>query len=170
MTSAAALALSVSSLSAFADSGEIHFNGKILEKTCTVAVNGVVTPAVAPVTLPETNASELQTAGQTAGETPFIINLQDCMTQSAAAEVLFGSAVLDGDQLGNTAAQDAALNVALELTEEGGSPVDLKGSVPTYIGLSSGQGSAIYKVRYYAKGSATPGAVEATALYTIRYP
>lgn len=174
VTSAAVLALSASSLSAYAysdaDGAEIHFFGKIQEKTCTVSVDGVVTPGNASVTLPETKAAELRVAGQTAGDTPFTISLKDCKANASSADIVFTSAYLDGDQLQNVASQDAASNVALEITDNAGTPVDLRGMTPTALQLNAGQGSAIYKVRYYATGIATPGAVEATAMYIIGYP
>ncbi|MCP1618429.1 major type 1 subunit fimbrin (pilin) [Pseudomonas sp. SLBN-26] len=174
VTSAAVLALSASSLSAYAysdaDGAEIHFTGKILEKTCTVAVNGVPTPGAATVTLPDTQAALLRIAGQTAGDTPFVISLKDCKTNASSADVLFTSAYLDGDQLSNIASTGAATNVALELTDNNGTPVDLSGQIPTIMSLNAGQGSATYKVRYYAKDVVEPGAVEATALYVIGYP
>jgi len=176
VTSAAVLALSASSLSAFAgpldgDGGEIRFEGKIVEKTCTVAVNGVVTPAVATVTLPETNSGLLKFAGNTAGETPFKISLKDCRTNASSANVTFTSAQLDGDQLKNIAPlQDAAANVALQLTDDAGIPLDLSGVTATTMPLNAGAGDATYKVRYYAKGAVSPGAVESTAMYFIAYP
>ncbi|MGC8118445.1 fimbrial protein [Metapseudomonas otitidis] len=175
VTSAAALALSASSLSAFAgpldgDGGEIRFEGKIVEKTCTVAVNGTVSPVVATVTLPETNAGLLKFAGNTAGDTPFIINLKDCRTNASSADVYFKSAYLDGNQLLNTSQNGPAANVALELTDSAGTPLDLSGKTPTAMSLNAGAGSATYKVRYYAKDAVTAGAVESTAMYFIAYP
>lgn len=175
VTTAAVLALSASSLSAYAysdaDGAEIHFSGKILEKTCTIAVNGVVSPAVATVTLPETKASQLRVAGQTAGDTPFVINLKDCKANTSSAEVLFTSAFLDGYRLQNTAQTNPATNVALEITDFGGNPISLEATNKGMaFPLTNGAGSVTYKVRYFAKGIATPGAVEATAFYMIGYP
>lgn len=176
VTSAAVLALSASSLSAFAnpldgDGGEIRFEGKIVEKTCTVAVNGTVTPAVATVTLPETNAGLLKFAGNTAGDTPFKISLKDCRTNASSADVYFTSAQLDGNQLKNIAPlQDAAGNVALQLTDDAGIPLDLSGKTPTSMPLNAGSGDATYKVSYYAKSAVTPGAVVSTAMYIVGYP
>ncbi|WIF68545.1 fimbrial protein [Metapseudomonas otitidis] len=175
VTSAAVLALSASSLSAFAnplsgDGGEIHFKGKIVEKTCTVAVDGTVTPALATVTLPDTNAGLLKFAGNTAGETPFKISLKDCRTNAAFANVFFTSAQLDGDQLKNIASTGAATNVALQLTDDAGTPLDLSGQTSSSMPLNAGAGDATYKVSYYAKDAVTPGAVEATAMYVIGYP
>jgi len=174
VTSAAVLAFSAFTLSAYAysdaDGAEIHFTGKILEKTCTVAVNGTPTPGAVTVTLPDAKAFELRVAGNTTGDTPFIINLRDCKTTAASADVIFRSSYLDGDQLLNIAQQDAATNVALELTDSKGTPIDLHGQTPTTLPLNAGQGSAIYKVRYYAKDIVTPGAVQATAMYIVAYP
>ncbi|WP_165670067.1 fimbrial protein [Metapseudomonas otitidis] len=173
MASAAVVALSAASLSAFAadpDGGDIHFQGKILEKTCTVAVNGVVSPSLPTITLPETNSSQLRVAGNTAGDTPFTLSLKDCKTNASNAEVRFTSLFLDGNQLSNTAGTDPARNVALELTDDSGNPLDLQGVTPTNLPLTAGAGSAVYKVRYYAKAAVTPGAVESTAMYIISYP
>lgn len=173
MASAAAVALSSASLSAFAaepDGGDIHFKGQILEKTCTVAVNGVVSPALPTITLPDANAAQLRLAGNIAGETPFTISLKDCKTNASHAEVVFTSHFMDGDQLLNTAATDPAGNVALELTDESGKPLDLQGQTPSIMPLTAGAGSAVYQVRYYAKDVVTPGAVEGTAMYGIQYP
>lgn len=176
VTSAAVLALSASSLSAFAnpldgDGGEIRFEGKIVEKTCTVAVNGTVTPAVATITLPETNVGLLKFAGNTAGETPFTVSLKDCRTNASSANIFFTSAQLDGDQLKNIAPLDkAAGNVALQLTDKNGSPLDLSGKTPSSIPLNAGAGDATYNVAYYAKAAVTAGDVVSTAMYVIGYP
>lgn len=173
MASAAVVALSTASLSAFAadpDGGDIHFQGKVLEKTCTIAINGVVSPSLPTITLPDTNTTMLQVAGNTTGETPFTLNLKDCKTNASNAEVRFTSLYLDGNQLRNTAPTGPAGNVALELTDNSGNPLDLQGVTPTNVPLTAGAGSAIYKVRYYAKAAVTPGAVESTAMYIISYP
>ncbi|WP_165679240.1 fimbrial protein [Metapseudomonas otitidis] len=175
MASAAVVALSAASLTAFAanagpDTGEIRFNGKIVEKTCTVAVNGVVSPAIANVTLPEANASLLQLPGNTTGDTPFTISVKDCLTNSGQAQVVFYSSNSDGNYLRNIAATDPADNALLELTDNNGNPLDLIGGTSTGLTLTAGQGSAVYKVRYYAKAAVTPGAVESTATYVISYP
>lgn len=173
MASAAVVALSTASLSAFAadpDGGDIHFKGQILEKTCTVAVNGVVSPAIPSIPLPDANTTVLRYAGNTTGDTPFTLSLKDCKTNASNAEVRFTSLYLDGDQLRNTAGTDPAGNVALELTDNSGNPLDLQGVTPTNIPLTAGAGSAVYKVRYYAKAAVTPGAVEGTAMYIISYP
>lgn len=49
--------------------GSIDFNGERVSQTCTIAVDGVVSPAVATVTLPTTSTSLLEVAGN-AVDTP----------------------------------------------------------------------------------------------------
>jgi major type 1 subunit fimbrin (pilin) len=51
------LAAAAVAQSAVAADGTINFNGEVKDQTCTVAVNGQVSPAIATVTLPTVSSS-----------------------------------------------------------------------------------------------------------------
>src|SRR5450830_368335 len=68
-----------------ASDGSINFNGELVAQTCTIAVDGVVTPAIATVTLPTASTGNLVTPGEVAGQTGFNIQLSECVGTAKTA-------------------------------------------------------------------------------------
>ncbi|MGL4545565.1 MAG: fimbrial protein, partial [Plesiomonas sp.] len=69
--------------------GTINFQGRLIAQTCTIAVDGAVSPAAATVTLPTVSASALSVAGNTTGRTNFEIELSGCTGAAATAAAFF---------------------------------------------------------------------------------
>lgn len=69
--------------------GTIKFDGHLVDQTCTVSVDGVVSPAVATVTLPTISAGLLNAPGKVAGRTDFEITLSNCQGLANGAKAFF---------------------------------------------------------------------------------
>ncbi len=129
-----------------------------------------------PVTLPAVFTSQLGSIGATAGTTPVQLNLTGCPASTAISISFSGtSATISGTPSSTVlASSGSAQNVGVQLLGNGGSPtpVDITGGVKTALGTttSSGSLSATYYAQYYATGTAGPGNVNATAVYTLTYP
>lgn len=155
----------------------VRFLGEVTDQTCTIQINGSESYPV--VLLPTVSKSMLTGAGSSAGETPFTVTLSGCdvsaTSVSKQAKIRFVSTNIDGANLKNIASASPATNVAIQLLD-GTSPLDFtSGDAKTAaktIGGEAGQSSATFdmKARYYsAAGSATAGAVEASAQFAVTY-
>lgn len=178
-TAMAISALILSSSSAFsASTGTINFKGEVKPTTCDITINGAKSPAT--VILPAVDQSLLDTAGKTASEADFKIELSSCQgsTTSTSAAAFFdaGSTVdFNTFRLKNTLTSgQPATNVQLELRDgdtgkmiEAGQTSQITGT--TKIALANNAAKLPYRVVYYATGAATPGPVESSVNFTINY-
>lgn len=155
---------------------QVTFQGEVTSQTCKAVING---ESEGTVLLPTVPVSELNTAGKTAGLTPFTISVSGC-TVSTTSELKIGTRFLGHKvtttgNLGNVATNNAAKNVSIQLTADanGSTPVKLNG-VTTVQGLvlpiNQSATSHQFAARYYAEDIATPGAITAVAEYTLSYP
>lgn len=174
-TLAVLVAASITQLAVAAD-GTINFNGELKAETCTVAVNGAVSPAASTVTLPTVATSALTAAGQTAGQTAFNIELSDCSGGAATVAAFFeaGSTVdpVSGN-LKNTSG--SATGVQLRLVDatngnaiKAGSSEQVTASSRHDIG-ASGNVNLPYAVEYFATEATGPGTVVSSVTYSINY-
>ncbi|WP_339524040.1 fimbrial protein [Pseudomonas sp. EL_65y_Pfl2_R96] len=176
---ALALAILVSATGAqFANAadGTINFNGELVNQTCTIAVDGVVTPAVATVTLPTISTSLLTTAGQAEGRTGFNIQLTDCVGAATTAAAFFNSGSTVDPVSGNlNNMTGTATNVQLQLVDAQGDTIIKAGNTnqktQTTRNTIDGTGSANmpYAVQYFATGATTPGTVVSSVTYNVDY-
>ena len=74
-------------MASHATDGTISFEGTIVSQTCTINGNGTGSKNFT-VSLPNVSASTLFAAGETAGRTPFNIQLTDCSEPRHCARVL----------------------------------------------------------------------------------
>lgn len=154
----------------------VTFQGEVSDQTCQASINGGTDGVVLLPTVP---ANSLDSAGKTAGLTPFTISVKDCTAPAADMPIktkFLGHAVTSNGNLGNVASgTDAATNVAIQLTESasGADAIVLNG--PTSVAglvLKSGQDNASYDfgVRYISEnGGATAGVVTSLVEYTLSY-
>ncbi|MDF3201802.1 fimbrial protein [Pseudomonas sp. 1912-s] len=159
-----------------ASDGTINFNGELTAQTCTIAVNGSVTPAVATVTLPTVTTADLTAAGQTAGKTGFNIQLSNCSGTAKTAAAFFepGSSVdpVSGN-LKNVSG--GASNVNFQLVDPVNGSVIKAGDTLQRTSTSrttlnaTGATTMPYAVQYYATGTTTAGTVVSSVTYSIDY-
>lgn len=163
---------------AHAYDGQINFNGELVAQTCTIDVNGTVTPAAATVVLPTVSTGTLTAAGQTTGQTGFQINLANCTGPAKSAASFFESGPTVDLASGNLKTQTgtgAATNVQLQLVDgSNGSAIkagdSLQRLTTTHVAFDgSGNAKLPYAVQYYATGATTAGTVNSSVTYSIDY-
>lgn len=167
---------------AMANTGTITFSGQVVDSTCAVTVNN--TSASATVTLPTVKIQELANANDTAGATPFTIDVTGCTAITTppitSIKTRFLAQDADGANLANTAG--TATNVAIQLLEDTGvigSTGDTALNFTTGYAESGTQlladatGSGVvqfpFVARYIATGGATAGTVQAIVDYELVY-
>lgn len=151
-----------------ANTGTIQINGKVLQDTCQVAVNG---GTGSTVTLPAVMTSDLSSAGKTAGATAFSLDLSNCDPNATSAQLSFknGSSNASDGNLTNTAATN---NVEVQLLAGGTGGSTIKVTDDTNapaVSLTSGTGSTTLAAQYYATAAASAGLVKASASITFTY-
>lgn len=176
ISSLAAATLSLAALcagNAQAADGTITINGLVTAQTCQISGNGGGPDFT--VTLPTVSTSALQTAGATAGRTPFNIALTNCSPDSGNVAVYFEpNATVDAatGHLTNTAASGAE-NVQVGLLNADHSDIKLGSSEAAqnmqFVALDHGKATLNYFAQYVATDAATAGAVNAQSLYSIVY-
>ncbi|WP_431223872.1 fimbrial protein [Serratia sp. L9] len=158
-----------------ASTGTITFNGELIANTCDVVVDGQ--NADATVVLPSVGTGQLDGAAKTAGETNFVMALNNCSGSLQTASAFFeAGASVDSTtgRLKNLAG--TASNVSLQLLDasspsqaviEAGNANQVTNT--TYKDVSGGSTTLPYAVRYYAEAATTPGTVVSNVVYSIQY-
>lgn len=156
--------------------GNIDFQGKLYVQTCTIKVNGIVTPA-AVVSLPTLSASLLDAVGKVAGQTNFDIELSNCTGQNIHMVKAFFEAGADVDPIsGQLINRGDATNVRLQLLDnysgigdpiKVGDPSQLTRT--SWIPVPFADAVLPYSVQYFATGTATAGSVSSNVTYSINY-
>lgn len=157
--------------STHASTGTINFTGLLTASTCDVSVDGQ--GADATVVLPTISANELSSSGKTAGDTGFVISLDNC-TGSATKVFSYFEAGANVDvttgRLVNTGTAGA---VSIQLLDNDGSPIEVgnqsQQTNSNRVDIQAGSASLPYIARYYAEGTAAPGTVVSKVVYTIQY-
>ncbi|WP_197062143.1 MULTISPECIES: fimbrial protein [unclassified Serratia (in: enterobacteria)] len=150
----------------------IKFQGEVADQTCDISING---NASAPlILLPTVASTSLATAGTTAGQTPFTINLTGCTASAsttAIKTVFVGNNLTAEGRMGNTG---TAGKVSLQLVDPAAPtvPLDLTGQTGA-AGLSLAANATTaahdFAVQYYSEGGATPGSVLGSVQYAVSY-
>jgi len=175
------------STSALAQTGTITVNGKVIADTCTVNITGQGSSVTGgfpnyTITLPDVSSASLSSAGATAGDTEFSVELSGC-TLSAGTTRMWaffsgGNVNSSTGRLNNTG---GTLDVSFQLTnglggaaiQAGGSAAGAPGSNQgTSVAFQSGSASKKYAVRYYANSALPSGAagnVSSSVTYNIQY-
>ncbi|WP_058914244.1 fimbrial protein [Entomohabitans teleogrylli] len=172
---ATAMAFTLVSGSAVADTGTINFSGLITGTTCNVDISG--SGANATVTLPTVSADSLNGATKTNGKTRFTLGLSGCTTGLTSAKAYFsGGNTVDNatGRLKNTDNTGADF-VSLQLRDGSNDSVIVVGDASQhttttgYVDISSGNATLPYFVEYYAEGVATAGLVASQVTYNLIY-
>ncbi|KHA72486.1 fimbrial protein [Pseudomonas fluorescens] len=156
--------------------GTINFNGELVNQTCTIAVDGVVSPAVATVTLPTISTGLLTAAGQVEGQTGFNIQLTNCVGTATTAAAFFNSGATVDPISGNLKNMTgSANNVQLQLVDQQGGAVIQAGNTNQIANTTrntidgTGAANMPYAVQYFATGATTPGTVVSSVTYNVDY-
>lgn len=156
--------------------GTINFNGELVAQTCTIAVNGVTTPAIATVTLPTVSTGLLDSAAKSTGRTGFNIQLSACTgTATTAAAFFEAGASVDpvSGYLRNTGGTATLVNLRL-IDQANGSVIQAGNSNQLAATTrntidASGAANLPYAVEYVSLGLATAGTVTSSVTYSIDY-
>lgn len=174
---AVALMTNVSLVSA----SQIFVQGRMLGHTCSIAVNGISTPAVATVKLPTISTSLLDNLGDTAGRTDFKIELTNCSGTAISAAVFFEAGAGVDSMSGQLINTGTATNVRLQLLDntagnfvviKAGDSSQLANATPVpFDSMTAGKATLPYAVEYIATDSvgATAGTVLGAVTYSINY-
>lgn len=154
----------------------VTFQGNVTAQTCQATINGETGSIVL---MPTVAVGDLSGVGSTTGLTPFTISVSGCQAPAGAnlniTTNFLGHNTTAAGNLGNSATNSPASNVAIQLTSDasGTTPIVLNGVTPVSgLVLQDGQTSASYQfaARYISEaGSAGAGAVTAVAEYTLGY-
>ena len=164
-----------SSSATLAYDGTINFTGKVVAQTCSVSSGS----KNLTVTLPTVSEASLAAATNTAGLTPFTIELTGCGTSAASGaqnvKAYFEpNATTDYDTGNLNIAASSANNVQIQLLNaDGVTPIklgqDATGQKVTAVQIDNAAMKLRYNAQYYATAQATAGDVSATVNYTIVY-
>ncbi|MHA7848475.1 fimbrial protein [Serratia sp. D1N4] len=158
-----------------ASTGTITFNGKLTANTCDVVVDGQT--ADATVTLPTVGTNQLDAPTKTAGQTGFIMALNNCAGTLRTASAFFeaGSSVdtVTG-RLKNLTGTATGVSLQLLDASSASQAVILAGNQnqvtqTTYKDVSGGSATLPYAVRYYAEAPTQAGTVVSNVVYSIQY-
>ncbi|HHW4678532.1 MAG TPA: fimbrial protein [Xylella sp.] len=162
--------------SALASDGSINFSGKITDQTCTI--NGGSKSLT--LTLPTISFSSLKTIGDTAGRTPFAIQLTNCTANSKVStyflpgpSVNFATGRLKNQSTGSGAASE----VELQLLGDNGQflPILSVGADGNQANSqwvtvdATGAASMNYYSEYYATGASKAGTMTTALQFNIIY-
>jgi len=165
-------AIILGSAAAHAADGTVTITGKITDRTCSIDAES----KDLSVALPTVSVSSLTAAGQTAGRTPFNINLTGCSEGKVATYFEPGTSVdFNSGRLNNVSGD--AKNVQIQLLGDNNEFIPVLGkAVGTQlnsqeVNVTAGGSAALnYYAEYYAQDKTTAGDVKTSVKYTIIYP
>lgn len=182
-----ASAMSLANVASADTGGTITFTGKISDQTCQVVLNGG-SSATGTVKLPTVPKSTLGATGDTAGDTPFTLDLSGCTSAATAFGVTayFPDNSTNIDTTTSTLKNletgvTAATNVGLQLLHEAvagtktvvplGKAISDVGYKYTSVAANATTASMRYIVQYKNIGAAAAGAglVKGVAVYELAY-
>ncbi|WP_441602038.1 fimbrial protein [Cupriavidus basilensis] len=165
---------------AMAADGEITFSGQVLSTTCTITGGGGATgTSNMTVKLPTVSVSSLGSSGDTAGRTPFSINLSGCTAGSTKVSTYFeaGNTVDQAsgqiNLIDDGSGKPVAANVRIRLLNNAQNPIVAGAPVGTQnsqtVDLNGGAASLQYYAEYVATGKATAGTADSRIQYSLNY-
>lgn len=161
---------------AMADAGTINFTGQVIQDSCLTALTGGASATA--VTLATVNKTALATAGATANETEFSLNVTGCEGADArGVHFTLTPASFDATNTSLIANTGSATNVGIEIargTAGSSTPYAFAGAAAssgnvTITGATAGTGTLPLTAKYKATGAATAGTVVAALGWTLVY-
>ena len=173
-TAAVAASAFTMTSAAHAADGVITFSGNLVAAGCDVSVNG--SGSSNTVALPSITTDQLDTAGDTAGPTPFTIAISNCNAGLTTVSTYFepgGTVSTTGNYLANQNGAGAT-GVHIRLLNASGGVVNLAGAhTAQNAGTATVTGGAAIQrftaVYYTPAGGATAGALSTSVNYSIIY-
>lgn len=155
------------SASVMAADGTITFNGEITDTTCNVTTAS----KNLTVDLPTVSTTALAAAGDTAGNTSFTLDLQNCSANGVNVAANFES-LTNGDATnGNINPTQAPAGVQIRLADAAGTQAKVNGLPVGAKQITNGSAQLEYQAFYFAKTPVTnAGQVVAQVNYTLVYP
>lgn len=145
---------------------KLTLQGEVTTKTCEVSVNGKATSPV--ITLPPVSASLLSSAGKTAGDTKFSIEIKNCPNYSNAKAWIYTA--LNGSQGNVLNTAGTAHNVDIRIIDGVTNQQVFMTHATSTANFDSSHSATIPLVaQYYATDSAISGTVIGTANYLLQY-
>ncbi len=158
---------------AAAADGTITFAGSVTAQTCTIKGNGSNSGDFT-VTLPTVSTGLLDTAGKTAGLTPFSIALTGCTPGSGKVHAFFLSGPTTDTGTGRLILRSGgASNVQIGLKNNDFSDInagaDDAAQNSKSVAITDGKAVLHYNAQYVATGAATAGVAATSVMYTLSY-
>jgi len=153
-----------------ATDGTINFTGSVLASTCTVSTG---TNGNFSVVLPPVSTKTLATAGNTAGRTPFSIQLTGCGATPVKAQTFFEAGPTVNQSTGRLTVTGGATNVEIGLLNA--TFQDIKAGAPLasqntdVVAITGGTATMNFYAQYVATGAAGAGTANSSLQYTISY-
>lgn len=170
----AACALLALPLASNAADGEVQITGTITANTCDITTG---TGGVHTVTLPTVMASALSDAGETAGRTPFTVQLANCSPDSGNVALYFEPGTNTDMATGRLSNTGTATGVQVGLLNGSMVPIELNQSSASLqnsqtVSIAGGSATLNYFAEYYATGpgQAGVGSVITSTFFSIVYP
>lgn len=168
----AACALLALPLASNAADGEVRITGNITTNTCEITTGS---GGVHAVTLPTVMASALSGAGETAGRTPFTVQLANCSPDSGIVALYFELGANTDMATGRLINTGAASEVQVRLLNGDMTPIALNqltslAQNSKSVSIASGSATLNYFAEYYATGVAQAGTVSTSTFFSIDYP
>lgn len=168
----AACALLALPLASNAADGEVQITGNITTNTCDIST-GIL--GVHTVTLPTVMASALSGAGETAGRTPFTVELINCSPDSGDVALYFELGANTDMATGRLSNTGTATGVQVRLLNGDMTPIELHklnafAQNSKSVSIASGSATLNYFAEYYATGAAVAGTVNTSTFFSIDYP
>ncbi|MBN3848527.1 type 1 fimbrial protein [Paraburkholderia sp. Ac-20342] len=168
----------LTSLGAYAADGTITINGSVTSHTCSIDGNASGA-ANKTITLDPVSAGALAATGQTAGMSKAAdlkFALSGCTGGAKAIATFENGATVDqtSGRLLNMASTGAAPNVQVELLNGAFQPINILTNSNNQVAtngatITGGLATLQYYARYYATGTAGPGAVQSTVQFSMNY-
>lgn len=155
------------------DTGTVTFNGKIIEDTCNVKVNGTDTDGT--VAFSDLYASDFSGDDSVGESQAFDIALTDCDTSINNMNIKFEGTSAAGKNEEVLQTTGAAQNVGVRLEDWTGAAVKFDGSLPATASDKSVQGTGAATFSYNAKvvqvgeNAPTKGDYTTQATYSLIY-
>jgi len=168
----AACALLALPLESNAADGEVQITGTINANTCDITTDS---GGLHTVTLPTVMASALSKAGETAGRTPFTVQLANCGPDSGNVALYFEPGANTDMATGRLSNTGTATEVQVGLLNDFMVPIELNQSTAFLqksqtVSIASGSATLNYFAEYYATGVAGAGTVRTSTFFSIVYP
>jgi len=162
--------------SASAQSGELNFDGRVVNYTCVVSADGNAGSGDASIQLPTVAAPSLNAAGARAGLRRFNIVVgtaaEPCAATAVSSRWIGTNADVDpaSGRLSNRPGAGMAVGVQVALLNADLQDIDLRNNLNSQeVAFDAGVATLEYHGEYYGTGTLSEGKVSTSAQYELDY-